>query len=119
LRLPSISQAPGFADAGGLLQFGADVVQLFRSAAGHADRILRGARPKDLPIEEPTKYELVVNLKTAKALGLKMRRLHWPARTVSWSSRIVNCTASSRESEGRSSRVFPESSNARGSFPID
>ena len=84
LRLASISQAPGFADAGGLLQFGADVVQLFRGAAGHADRILRGARPEDLPIEEPTKYELVVNLKTAKALGLKM-----PPTVLARADRIV------------------------------
>jgi putative ABC transport system substrate-binding protein len=72
LRLPSIAQSPGFADAGGLLQFGADIVELIRSSARHVDRILRGARPQDLPIEQPTKFDLVVNLNTANALGLKI-----------------------------------------------
>jgi putative ABC transport system substrate-binding protein len=55
-----------------LLQFGADIVELIRSSARHVDRILRGAKPEDLPIEQPTKFELVVNLKTANALGLKI-----------------------------------------------
>lgn len=71
-RLPSIAQSPGFADAGGLLQFGADIVDLIRSSARHVDKILRGAKPEDLPIEQPTRFELVVNLNTAKALGLRI-----------------------------------------------
>jgi putative ABC transport system substrate-binding protein len=69
-RLPAISQTPGFAKLGGLLQYGADVLELFRRSAGHVDKILRGAKPGELPIEQPTKIELVVNLKTARALGL-------------------------------------------------
>jgi len=69
-RLPTMSQAPRFAERGGLLQYGADVWELFRRSANHVDKILRGAKPSDLPVEEPTKIDLVINLKTAKALGL-------------------------------------------------
>ncbi len=83
-RLPSIAQSPGFADAGGLLQFGADIVELIRSSARHVDRILRGAKPEDLPIEQPTKFELVVNLNTAKALGLKI-----PPSVLARADRVV------------------------------
>src|SRR5262245_53703170 len=69
-RLPAISQAPRFADSGGLLWYGADVLDLGRRSAMYVDKILKGAKPRDLPIEQPTKLELVVNFKTAKALGL-------------------------------------------------
>ena len=69
-RLPSISQMPRFAESGGLLQYGADVLDLGRRSATHVDKILRGARPGDLPIEQPTKVDLTVNLRTARALGI-------------------------------------------------
>ena len=69
-RLPAIYGLRLFADAGGLIAYGASLVDLQRRGAGYVDKILRGAKPSDLPVEQPTKFELVINLKTAKALGL-------------------------------------------------
>jgi len=69
-RLPAVYYERHFAAAGGLISYGSDSVEQFRLAAGYADRILKGEKPGDLPVQAPTKYELVVNLKTAKALGL-------------------------------------------------
>ena len=69
-RLPSIYQWSEFADAGGLVTYGPDRADLFRRAATYVDKILQGAKPGDLPVEQPRKLELVVNLKTAKALGI-------------------------------------------------
>ncbi|MGB9272415.1 MAG: ABC transporter substrate binding protein, partial [Pseudolabrys sp.] len=60
----------GFVAAGGLISYGSDRVDQFRSAAGYVDRILKGEKPADMPVQAPTKYELAINLKTAKALGL-------------------------------------------------
>jgi putative tryptophan/tyrosine transport system substrate-binding protein len=69
-QLPTLHGLSEFAAAGGLMSYGANRVDLFRRAAGYVDKILRGANPADLPVQQPTKFELVINLKTAKALGL-------------------------------------------------
>jgi len=69
-RLPLVAHLRGFADAGGLMTYGPNVVDVHRRAAYFVDKVLKGAKPGDLPIEQPTKFELVVNLKTAKAIGL-------------------------------------------------
>jgi putative ABC transport system substrate-binding protein len=71
-KVPAVSNQPGFARDGGLLSYGVDGVDSFRRAATYVDRILRGAKPGDLPVQFPTKFEMVVNLKTAKALGLNV-----------------------------------------------
>jgi putative ABC transport system substrate-binding protein len=69
-RLPAIYEFKEFVQDGGLMSYGPNMTRMFRSAAGYVDRILRGARPGDLPIERPTTFELAINLKTAKTLGL-------------------------------------------------
>ena len=69
-RLPSIYEERVFIEAGGLLSYGPSYADLYRRAATYVDKILKGAKPGDLPIQQPTKLELVINLKTAKALGL-------------------------------------------------
>ena len=71
-RLPAIYPFHYIARAGGLVSYGVDIGDLYRRLAAYVDRILRGAKPADLPVEAPTKFELVVNLKTAKALGLSV-----------------------------------------------
>jgi len=71
-RLPVIYASKEFVDAGGLMTYGVNYPDLYRRAATYVDKILKGAKPADLPVEQPTKFELVLNLKTAKALGLSM-----------------------------------------------
>src|SRR5215207_3007821 len=72
LRLPSISGDRAFLDAGGLLFYGASYARQMHRAATYVDKVLKGARPAELPVEQPTKFELVINHKAAKVLGLEM-----------------------------------------------
>jgi putative ABC transport system substrate-binding protein len=69
-KLPAVYPYRFFVDAGGLMSYGPRLIDLYRRTAGYVDRILKGEKPADLPVQAPTKYELAVNLKTAKALGL-------------------------------------------------
>jgi ABC-type uncharacterized transport system substrate-binding protein len=71
-RLPAVYSFRYFVASGGLISYGADTIDPFRRAAGYVDRILKGEKPADLPVQAPTKYDLVINLKTANALGLEV-----------------------------------------------
>jgi len=71
-RLPLIGTFPQYADAGALMSYGPDLADQFHRAASYMDRIFKGAAPGELPVEQPTRFELVINLKTAKALGLSI-----------------------------------------------
>jgi ABC-type uncharacterized transport system substrate-binding protein len=73
-RLPAIFNAKKRVEAGGLMSYGPNSPELYRRAAEYVDKILRGAKPADIPVEQPTKFDLVVNLTTAKALGLEILR---------------------------------------------
>jgi putative ABC transport system substrate-binding protein len=83
-RLPAIFPFREFAEAGGLMTYGADLASLFGAAAPYVDKILKGARPGELPVEQPTKYELVINLKTARRLGLSL-----PASIVQRADHVI------------------------------
>ena len=70
--MPAVYPTREFAEVDGLITYGPSLTDLYRRAAGHVDKILKGAKPAELPVEQPTKFDLVINLKTAKALGLSI-----------------------------------------------
>jgi len=72
LHLPAVYPYRSYAEAGGLVSYGVDALELARRGASHVDQILRGAKPSDIPVEGPTRFELVLNLKAAKQLGLAL-----------------------------------------------
>jgi len=71
-RIPSVSGNRAFADAGGLMSYAASLADRYRNAATYADKIIKGAKPAELPVQQPTRYELVINLKTAKSIGIEV-----------------------------------------------
>jgi putative ABC transport system substrate-binding protein len=83
-RLPAIYPDSRFTDAGGLVSYGPNDAEMYRRAAYFVDRILKGAKATDLPVEQPTKFELVINLKTAKQIGLPI-----PSKVLMWADRVI------------------------------
>jgi putative tryptophan/tyrosine transport system substrate-binding protein len=83
-RLPSMYGRREFVEAGGLMFYGADLVDSYRRVAYYVDRILKGAKPADLPVEQPTKFELVINLKTAKQIGVTI-----PPEVLARANRLI------------------------------
>src|SRR6266542_4203463 len=83
-RLPSMNFYRGAVDAGGLMYYGADIAESYRRVAYYVDKILKGAKPADLPVEQPTKFELVINLKTAKQIGLTI-----PPNVLARADRVI------------------------------
>src|SRR5437773_7218138 len=83
-RLPAIYFAKEFVDEGGLMSYGVDYDDLYRRAAGYVDKILKGAKPADLPVQQATKFEFVINLKAAKQIGLTI-----PARVLERANKVI------------------------------
>jgi putative ABC transport system substrate-binding protein len=83
-RLPAIYSGPQYVEAGGLMSYGVNLADLDRRAATYVDRILKGAKPADLPVEQPKKFELIVNLKTAKQIGLTV-----PPNVLARADRVI------------------------------
>ena len=83
-RLPATYARPEYVEAGGLMYYGTSYNDLFRRAATYVDKILKGAKPADLPVEQPTKFEFIVNLKAAKQIGLKI-----PPNVLAKADRVI------------------------------
>jgi putative ABC transport system substrate-binding protein len=83
-RLPAMHEQLDFAESGGLMAYGVNIADMFRRAAAYVDKILRGAKPGELPVEQPTKFELVINLKTAEQIGLKI-----PPNVLARADRVI------------------------------
>jgi putative ABC transport system substrate-binding protein len=83
-QLPSVYGDSGYVDAGGLMSYGADLADSYRRVAYFLDRVLQGAKPGDLPVEQPTKFEFVINLKTAKQIGLTI-----PPEVLARASKLI------------------------------
>jgi len=83
-RLPAVYFSKEFVDEGGLMSYGADYTDLYRRAAGYVDKILKGAKPADLPVQQATKFEFVINLKAAKQIGLTI-----PVRVLERANQVI------------------------------
>jgi putative tryptophan/tyrosine transport system substrate-binding protein len=83
-RLPAIYHRNEFVEAGGLMSYGPNHADLYRRAAHYVDKILKGAKPADLPVEQPTKFEFVINLKAAKGIGVTI-----PADVLMWADKVI------------------------------
>ena len=84
-RLPTVDENRAFPESGGLMSYGPDIGDVFRRAATYVDRIVKGTRPADLPVEQPTRFELVINVRTAKSLGLTI-----PASLLARADRLID-----------------------------